>query len=462
MFASEIYVQRRSRLKKKVGKGLVLLYGNGESPMNYMDNAYPFRQDSSFLYYAGLDRPDLAVVIDTESGAEILFGQDDSPMHFLWSGPRPDIPALAASAGIGRSMTLAGLGSIIQKALAQGRRVHYLPPYRCAQTLMLHDLLGKSASEIGSGASPDLIRAVVAQRSIKSDAEIAEMEAAVNITGEMHALAMKMSRPGHTERDVVAAMAAVAHTQGVGMAYPSIFTVHGQILHNHSQDNVLCAGQLVVNDTGAESKSHYAGDITRTIPVDGRFSKRQREIYAIVQQAQETAIAAMAPGIPFRDIHRLAAQTITEGLTDLGLMRGDVSQAVSAGAHALFFPHGLGHMIGLDVHDMEALGEDHVGYGAGFSRSEQFGLVSLRLARPLEKGFAMTVEPGIYFIPALFHRWASEKRHAQFIDYEAVSPFLDFGGIRIEDNVVVTEAGCRILGAPIPKTIADIEARCGA
>jgi Xaa-Pro aminopeptidase len=457
MFSADVYVERRRRLRQQVQAGLILLPGNKESPMNYPDNQYPFRQDSSFLYFFGLDSPGLAAVIDVDEGKEYVFGNDLTVDDIVWTGPLPTLAERCQAAGITETAPLDRLQTILSKAADRGRTIHFLPQYRADNILGIQQLLGIRPAEITAGASETLIRAVVAQRSFKSLEEIEQIEAAVSITSEMHILAMKMSRPGLYEMDVAGAMEGLALSRGGRLAFPIIFSIHGETLHNHYHGNQMSRGDIVVNDSGAESASHYAGDITRTIPVGGKFSRRQKEIYAIVLDAQEKAIEAVRPGVEFRDVHLLACTILASGLKDLGLIKGDVAQAVAAGAHTLFFQCGLGHMMGLDVHDMEGLGEDYVGYTDTIERNPEFGWKSLRLAKALEPGFVITVEPGLYFIPELIDRWRAAGKCAGFIDYDMVERYRDFGGVRVEDDILVTENGHRVLGETIPKTIEEVE-----
>jgi len=457
MFESKVYRRRREALKKQLGSGLALFWGNKEAPMNYPANTYHFRQDSSFLYFFGIDSPDLVGLIDCDEDREILFGQELTLEDIIWMGHQPKLTEKARQAGIREVLPLKEIEPHIEKALAAGRRVHYLPPYRSDTVIDLAQLLKKSPEEIKTGASEDLIKATVALRAVKDELEVKEVEAALSLTREMYLAAMKMARPGRLEWELVAAMEAVGLSQGCHQAFPIILTINGQILHNHEHGHRLERGKLLVMDAGVESKEHYASDITRTLPVGWKFTLKQRDIYEIVLQAQETAIAAIKPGVPFKDVHLQACRVIASGLKDAGLMKGEVEEAIAAGAHALFFPHGLGHMLGLDVHDMEGLGEKYVGYDESFQRSEQFGLAYLRLARKLEPGFVVTVEPGIYFIPALMAKWKKEKKHTAFINYEKVMDYVNFGGVRIEDDVLVTPQGHRVLGQRIPKSIEEIE-----
>ena len=458
MFSDKIYHQRRQRLKELLPGGIALFLGNEESAMNYPANPYPFRQDSSFLYFFGLDSPSLVGVVDVDEGQDVLFGHEVTMEDIIWMGDLPSLSDRGRQVGIDTTYSLTELPSFLDKAIKAGRRIHFLPPYRAETTQKLSELLGLHPSFVQKYVSTDLIKAVVALRSIKGPEEIAEMEKAHEITYRMYEEAMALARPGRYERDLAGRMEGICAEAGCLLAFPIILTINGQILHNHYHGNELVENRLLVIDAGAESPAHYAADITRTVPVGGRFTPRQREIYSIVLRAQEEAIAMMKPGIYFRDVHLQAAQVIAEGLKELGLMKGSPTAAVEAGAHALFFPHGLGHMIGLDVHDMEGLGEDFVGYDERVKRSDQFGLAYLRMAKKLEPNYVLTVEPGIYFIPALIEQWAEEKKHLDFIDYDRVREYMDFGGVRIEDDVQITENGHRVLGKSIPKKIEEVEA----
>lgn len=460
MFGQEVYNQRRQVLVDKVGSGLILLLGNEESPVNFRDNPYPFRQDSSFLYYIGLDLPGLAALYDPDQGHWKVYGEDSTVEQLVWTGPRPTLAGLCAAVGISQVGRPVDLQDQLAKAIRSGRQIHYLPCYRADQVLRLSKLLGLGLAEVERSASVRLIKAVVAQRSVKSDLEIRQIEQALEVTARMHQEAMQLTRPGLYERQVLAQVQAVAAAEGLMLAFPTIFSVRGEILHNPFHDNIMQAGQMVVHDSGAQSRYGYASDITRTIPVSGRFTAVQRDIYQIVLAAQKQAIAAIRPGVEFRAVHRLASRAILAGLKDLGLVHGDLDEAVEAGAHTLFFQCGLGHMLGLDVHDMEALGEDYVGYTDQIKSKEAFGWRSLRLARALEVGFVLTVEPGIYLIDPLIDRFQAEGRFSQFVDYQALQRLRGMGGIRIEDDVVVCQDGCRILGPAIPKELDDIEQGC--
>jgi len=456
MFDSTIYIQRRKRLKEKIKSGLILFLGNEESPMNYPANPYYFRQDSSFLYFFGLDFPFLAAVIDVDDNRDIVFGDDVTIEDIIWMGFQPSLKERALKAEIEETVPLDKLEETVKSAVQQGKKIHYLPPYRPEITLKIEKLLELQPDVIKENASKDHIKAVVEQRSTKIKEEIEEMEKAHRITYEMHTSAMKMAKPGVYEREIVGKIEGIVLSHGCNISFPTILTINGQILHNHYHGNMLEEGQLLVNDSGAESSLHYAADITRTIPVGGKFTPKQKDIYDIVLHSQEAAIQSIQPGIEYKGIHIQAAKIIATGLKELGLMKGDIDEALKEGAHALFFPHGIGHMIGLDVHDMEDLGEDYVGYDDKTKRSEQFGLAYLRMAKELKPGFVMTVEPGIYFIPALIDKWKGEEKFIQYIDYEKIEEYRDFGGIRIEDNILVTEDGHRTLGN-VPKTVEEVE-----
>ncbi len=461
MFAASVYAARRRALMREVGSGLVLLPGNDLLGMNYRANTFPFRQDGSFLYFVGLNEPDLFLALDCGSGAETLFGPLKNLNDTIWTGPSPSLEDLAAATGVAASGSVADLGVLCRQTLDQGRAVHYLPTYQGEQTLKLSRILGQTPERVEAGASSALIEAVVALRGVKSEDEIAEIRSAIDLSAAMYADLMGRCRPGVSEMELYGRAQGLIVTAGSGEAFPMILSRRGEVLHNHAHDQILEDGDLLLIDSGVRSSRGYASDITRTLPVGGRFSTRQRDIYDVALAALRAGVACVAPGVPFRDCHVAAARTIVEGLGALGLMHGDVDEAVAAGAHALFFPHGLGHMLGLDVHDMESLGEDRVGYDREFRRSPQFGLSGLRLARRLRPGFVLTVEPGVYFIPALIAQWKGQRLHEEFIDYSALDGFLDFGGIRVEDDVLVTDQGAEVLSTAIPKEIAEIEVLMG-
>lgn len=464
MFSPATYKARRRALleHEALVSGLVLFLGNELAPMNYEANPYPFRQDSTFLYYFGLDVPALYGLLDQDEGSATLYGRDPDLEDIVWTGDQPSMNDYAARAGVPTAAPVATLQDDLTAAIEQGRRVHFLPPYRSRHRSRLEGLLGIQSSALGAYASTPLIRAVVDQRSTKTEREVAQIEEALELTARLHQHVMRAATPGTMERELVGAITGLAAAEGRALSFPPTCTIHGEILHNHTYDHSLEEGDLLLLDAGATSSHGYAGDVTRVTPVSGQFTARQRALYEAVLHAQTTAIDAIAPGVPFKDVHLIAARQLTRHLVDLGLMQGDPEQAVEAGAHALFFPHGLGHMLGLDPHDMENLGEEYVGYAEDQSRSEQFGLDALRLARPLEEGFVVTVEPGCYFIPQLIDRWKEDRRHEAFIDYDVVEEYRDSGGIRIEDDVLVTADGARILGPPIPKRPEEVESIAGA
>lgn len=456
MFGSRAYAERRNRLKAQGLTGLLLFLGNEESPMNYGDNTYPFRQDSTFLYFTGVDRPGFAAALDLDEDRMTLFGDDPSLDDIVWTGAQPSVRSFADAAGIAHVAPSAALRDTLRKAQAAGRPIHFLPPYRAEHRLHLFELLGLPPDQQAAQVSVPFLRAVAELRIRKAQAEIEEIERAVAVSVWMHQEAMTMARPGMREADLMGRVTEIALAAGGGLSFPVIATVRGGVLHNHDYGNTLEKGQLFLLDAGAETKNHYAGDLSSTFPVHRTFTPRQRDIHDLVLKAFLAAVDALRPGVDFKDVHLLACRTLAEGLKDLGLMKGNLEDAVAQGAHALFFPCGLGHLMGLDVHDMENLGETWVGY-EGRPRSTQFGLKSLRLARELQEGFVLTVEPGIYFMPELTERWKGEGRCADFIDYEAVEAYAGFGGLRIEEDFLVTANGSRRLGPPKPRTASEIE-----
>jgi Xaa-Pro aminopeptidase len=457
MFKPEIYINRRLTLKREIGTGLLVFLGNDESPMNYPDNPYHFHQDSSFLYFWGLDVPGLAAVIDIDEDKDIIFGDDITVNDMIWMGPQPTLAENGQKVGVRETAAAKNLEKTISAAAQAGRSIHILPQYRYDNIFKIESLLKIPAKNVNEKVSVNFIKAVVAQRAIKSEEEVVEIENALDITYQMHVTAMQKSRPGLYERDVAGMIEGIAHSMNGMPSFPVIFSVHGEILHNHYHGNMMKKGSMVVNDSGAETNMHYAADITRTIPIGGKFSELQKQVYRIVMNAQDEAIAVSKPGVEFKNVHILACKHLTSGLKDLGLMKGDIDEAVDAGAHALFFQCGLGHMMGLDVHDMEGLGEQYVGYTDTIKRNPQFGICSLRMGRSLEPGFVMTVEPGLYFIPQLIDTWKADNKLSQFINYDQVEKFKDFGGIRLEDDILITAQGNRLLGKPIPKTINEVE-----
>ena len=450
MFKPNIYQNRRKKICEGLESGIIFLPGNNHVPMNYPSNTLRFRQDSNFLYYCGLDYPELNLIIDVISGETILFGDNLSVQDIVWEGSRTSVELMAKLSGVSKIKSNSELKNYL--TIVTGI-IHTLPTYRADQKLFLNNTLNGT----NNGSSKNLIQNVIQQRSIKSIEEISEIEFALSITAKMHELAMKLTQDGISEQYVVGQIEGYALSNGSRLAYPVIFTINGEILHSNNYDNIMTSGKLALNDSGAESSLHYASDITRTFPVNGKFSSLQKDIYNIVFNMQQAAFSFCSPGKSYKEAHNKSAKIAVEGLSSIGIMKGNSSDAVDAGAHALFFPHGLGHMLGLDVHDMEGLGEDLVGYDNKSERSDQFGLAYLRLAKELQVGFVLTVEPGIYFIPSLIDQWEAENKHRDFINYDALKTFKDFGGIRIEDNIVITEDGYRLLGPPIPSTIDDIE-----
>lgn len=457
MFEPHIYVNRRARLKQLAGSGIVLLPGNVDAAFNYPANQYHFRQDSTFLYYFGLDHAGLAGVIDLDSGEDQIFGNDVDMDDIIWMGNLPSISELAAKVGVSKTAPYAELENVVNQALAQGRNVHFTPPYRGETQLELERLTKIPAAALKGKASIKLIQAIVEQRSVKEDVEITEIEKAVDTAYLMHTTAMKMAQPGTWEQAIAGTIEGIALAHGGPVSFPVILSMNGQTLHNHDHSGILEPGRMLVVDAGCESALHYASDLTRTTPVGLKFSDRQKPVYEAVLQANLQAIQAIRPGILYRDVHLMAAEVMVDALKGIGLMKGDTKEAVAAGAHALFFPHGLGHMMGLDVHDMENLGQIHVGYDDEIRPASQFGLAFLRMGRRLRPGFVITVEPGCYFIPALIDQWKATHQHTDFINYAEVDKYKDFGGIRIEDDILVTADGCRVLGKPVPKTISEIE-----
>jgi len=457
MFAEEIYTLRRNTLQSRFDRGILLLLGNNESPMNYADNCYPFRQDSTFLYYFGLDQPGLAAVIDVDEGRATIFGDELSIDDIVWMGDLPTLTERAERAGVDATRPRAALQEIVRAAAARSRPMQFLPPYRTDNLLLISEMLEIAPAEAAKRASLDLINAVIDQRSIKSDEEIVELDRAVNVSVDMHEAAIRMARPGLLESEIAAEVERIAVAAGGRPSFPVIATIHGETLHNHFHGNTLAEGDLFLLDAGAETSMGYAGDLSSTFPMSPTFSPRQRTIYELQLASHEAAIEMLAPGVPNREVHFAAARVIAEGMKELGLMKGNTDDALAAGAHAMFFPCGVGHMMGLDVHDMEDLGEVYVGW-AGKAKSTQFGLKSLRLGRELEPGFVVTVEPGIYFIPQLMDLWRSRGHCEEFLDFDALDDWRDFGGIRNEEDYLITESGARRLGRPKPKTIDEIEA----
>jgi len=462
MFERDVYINRRTRLKEKISNGIALILGNEDSPMNYGDNTFRFRQDSSFLYLFGLDFPGLAGIIDFDSGEDYIFGEDVDIDDIIWMGPQSTISENAAKSGISNTASFDKLVSFLGKAIKQGRKVHFLPPYRAENKIKLEQLLGISVNRVQDYASVELIKAIVDMRSVKEPCEIEEMRTACGVGYDMHIAAMKMARPGVWEQQIAGTMEGIAVGGGGMVSFPTILSQNGEILHNHDHSQILKEGRLMLTDAGAESSMHYASDFTRTVPVGGKFSQKQLEIYQIVLKANNTAKELTRPGVTYLSVHLSAAEVIASGLKDLGLMKGDVREAVANGAHALFFPHGLGHMLGLDAHDMEDLGQIYVGFDEEIPPSDQFGTASLRLGRRLRPGFVVTNEPGIYFIPALIDKWQGEKTNTEFINFKKVNEYRKFGGIRLEDDILVTKSGSEILGERLPVEPLEVERVVGS
>ena len=461
MFSKQTYIDRRNELKRLVGEGIVVLFGNNEAPCNYPNNAYyPFRQDSSFLYYFGQQRDGLVGVIDIDNNQETLIGNDIDIEDIVWYGSVDSVSDLAAQVGVGQSAPMSHLKTIINSALREKRTIHFLPPYRHDTKIQMFDLLGIHPSQQKEAASLTLIKAIVKMRSRKTAEEIEELERAAEIGYQMHTTAMRITRPGLTEKYVGGQVDGIAHSLGAHESFATIFSQHGEIMHGNPSMAILEAGRLALCDAGAETINNYCSDNTRTFPVDGKFTQRQREIYTIVEECHDHALAISRPGVKYMDVHFSVCRLMTERLKELGLMRGDTDEAVCAGAHAMFLPHGLGHMMGMDVHDMEGLGQIYVGFDDETRPNlEQFGTNALRMGRRLEEGFVVTDEPGIYFIPALIDDWKASGHCKEFLNFDKLETYKDFGGIRIEDDLLITSDGCRFLGEKrIPYHPDEVEA----
>ena len=458
MFETSVYKNRRARLKEKVKSGLVLILGNGEAPANYTDNTYKFRQDSSFLYFFGLNQPGFAGVIDIDSGDEYIFGNDVDMDDIIWMGPQPSVKDMAARVGVSKTAPFARLADCMKTAISQGRRIHFLPPYRFRNMLLLEELLGIRPALVKNYASLELIKAVVDLRSVKEPCEIEEITKACNIGYEMHTAAMRNCKPGVKEQYIAGLIEGIAASYGSMVSFPVILSQNGETLHNHDHSQILQEGRMMLTDAGAEEVSHYCSDFTRTVPVGGKFLTRQKEVYNIVLAANNKAIEIAKPGVTYQYVHLEVCKVLAQGLKDLGLMKGDVNEAVAAGAHALLMPPGLGHMMGLDVHDMEDLGQIYVGYDDETRPIDQFGTSSLRMGRRLQEGFVITDEPGCYFIPALIDQWRAQGIHKEFLNYDKIETFKDFGGIRLEDDILIIPGGSRFLGDKrTPITVEEVE-----
>lgn len=461
-FSKETYIERRNELKRRVGSGLLLFLGNGEAAMNYADNTYHFRQDSSFHYFFGSDWAGLAAVIDIDNNREIIFGNELTIDDIVWMGYQPTLHEKCELVGISETRPLAELDTVVKAALAKHQPVHFLPPYRGEHQVWLWELLGILPAEQASKASVGMIKAIVDMRNHKTPEEIEHIEAAVDVSVDMHLAAYRTVRPGMTEAQIAAEVERACLSQDCYKAFPTIATVKGQTLHQHRFMNTLEDGQIFLLDAGAEDPLHYAGDLSSSMPVGDRFTDQQAMIYNLHLKTFKAAVDTLAPGVPFRQAHINAAITLCEGMKEIGLMKGDPVEAAHTGAYAMFFPCGLGHMMGLDVHDMENLGEQYVGYPEGVEKSKQFGFKSLRLARPLEPGFVFTVEPGIYFIPELIDKWRAEHQFTDFICYDKLEAWKGFSGLRNELDYLITADGARVLGhKQKPMTIDEVYAARG-
>ena len=457
LFKAEVYQNRRTQLKKAVKSGIAIFLGNSEAPMNYPSNTYKYRQDSNFLYFFGLSIADIAAVIDFDENRDIIFGNDFEIDDIIWMGNQPTLASLAEKVGVKEVMPMAKLGEYIHAAQTAGRQVHFTPPYRGDNKIWLSNLTGINVNDIRNHASAELIKGIVNLRSAKEDCEIEQMENACEIGYKMHTAVMRRCVAGVPELELAGLAEGITLSYGNGVSFPIILSQHGETLHNHGHEAILQEGNMLLMDAGAENLMNYCSDNTRTLPVGGRFTQKQKEIYEIVLKANMDAIDAAKPGVYNKELHTLSCKVIAEGLSQLGLMKGDVDEAVRQGAHALFMPHGLGHQLGLDVHDMEDLGENFVGYDDTVSRSDIFGWSALRMARELKPGFIVTIEPGIYFIPQLIDIWKNEHKFEHFINYDKVEQYRDFGGIRIEDDLLITANGHKVLGPAIPKTPKELE-----
>ena len=476
MFSKDIYVSRRKRLlglMQETGaegnRGIAIFLGNVEAPQNYRGNDYKFRQESSFLYFWGIDEPGFAAVLDLDSGDEVLYGNDVDIDDIIWMGPQPTVASKGLLTGVERTAPYLGFFEAVRNAAEKGRPVHFLPPSRYYNTMMLAKLLGSTDEDVrrtdvltaGGGtktASLTLTKAVISLRLIKEACEIEEIDKSCEIGYLMHTAAREACRPGVKEQDIVGIMEGVTISKGWGVSFTTILSQNGEPLHNHRHDQIITPGRMLLIDAGAESNTHYASDFTRTLPCSGKFTQKQRDIYDIVADCNELAFQLAAPGLTYREIHIAAAARMLDGLKALRLVTGRIDDMVNEGIAGLFMPHGLGHNMGIDVHDMEDLGEDLVGYDDDQTRAPQLGLGSLRMARRLKPGHVITDEPGIYFVPALISKWKSEGTDKGMVDYANVEKYLDFGGIRLEDDILITDDGCRRLGPHrLPIKAEDVE-----
>ena len=461
MFDTATYIRRRNELKKLVKEGIIILFGNNESPANFPNNGYyPFRQDSSFLYYFGLQRDGLVGIIDIDNDKDILVGNDIDIEDIVWYGSVESMTEMMQRCGAQETLPMKALKTICNEALSKHRKIHFLPPYRHDIKIQVFDLLGVHPIQQKEAASMELIKAVVKMRSVKEQQEIEELERAAVIGYKMHTTAMRLTKPGVTEKFVSGQVDGIAHSYGAMVSFPTIYTQHGEILHGAPSMNKLEEGRLVLCDAGGETLNNYCSDNTRTMPVNGKFTQRQLEIYSIVEACHDYTLELAKPGVKYADVHFAVCRLMFDRLKELGLAKGNTEEAVRAGAHAMFLPHGLGHMMGMDVHDMENLDQINVGFDEETRPNlEQFGTNCLRMGRRLEEGFVVTDEPGIYFIPALIDEWKAKKHCAEYLNFNKLETYKDFGGIRIEDDVLITKDGCRFIGKDrIPYHPKDVEA----
>jgi len=458
MFASNVYINRREKLRQIVKDGVVIILGNNEASMNYPDNTYRFRQDSNFTYFFGLNHPGFAGVLDIDSNEDIIFGNDVDIDDIIWMGPQPSVKDMASEVGVEKTEAFTKLEAYIKKAVTQGRKIHFLPPYRYDNIILLEQLTGIHNTMIKQYVSQELVDAVISLRSIKEACEIEQIDLACNVGYDMHVAAMRNCKPGVVEQSIVGVVEGISISNGGMPSFPIILSQNGETLHNHNHGNILTEGKLMLTDAGAEIGSYYSSDFTRTSPVGGKFSSKQKDIYNAVLAANDYATSLIKPGVTYQSIHLEACKVLATHLKEVGLMKGNVDDAVAAGAHAMFMPHGLGHMMGLDVHDMEDLGQIHVGYDKNIRPIDQFGTAYLRLGRELQEGFVITNEPGCYFVPALIDKWRAEKLHTDFINFDKVEEYKTFGGIRLEDDILVTKDGYRLMGdRRIPITVEEVE-----
>ena len=458
MFDRKIYIERRRILSGKISSGIILFLGNSNADINYQGNSYPFRQDSSFVYYFGLMLPDMAAVMDVESGEEIVFGDDVDVNDIVWTGPQPLVKELADSVGVSRNEPLRALAEYLGDAVRKNRRIHFLPPYRYQTKMLLNRLLDVPFDEMEESASEELIRAVIGMRLVKKDEEIAELEKAAEIGYRMHYAVMKSARLGMKEQELAGLMDGIAMQYGRMTSFPTILSQNGETLHNETHNQILTDGRIIVIDAGAEALSGYVSDFTRSIPSSGKFNSRQKDIYEIVKSANEYFPVIARPGETFESLHLKVVRLMLEGLKGLGLVKGDLDEAVSCGVQGLFMPHGLSHHIGLDVHDLSSMGRKYMGFDDTYRKFLGTAQPATAMGKTLEAGYVVSNEPGIYFIPALIEQWKSEGKNKEFVNFSALEDWYDFGGIRLEDDILITADGCRLIGTHrLPISIEDVE-----